>query len=88
MECPPCCRQGTVLDLPHEIICDREVEAAVSQGLPVESKPNVRYFKKHRGKLLAIAAAGGVGMLAGGPLGCLAAMCCAAGAAGAHSKLK
>jgi len=82
-----CCHSGTILDLPHNLTCDKAMEVAVSQGLPVESKKNIRYFKKHKGKLLAIAAAGGVGMLAGGPLGCLAAMCCAAGAAGAHSRL-
>ena len=73
MECSAGCRQGTILDLPHNLVCDSAMEVAVSQGLPVDSKPNPNYFNK--GKLLAMAAAGGKGLFKDGAKGCLAGIC-------------
>ena len=78
-----CCHSGTILDLPYDIVADQKMEAAMANGLTISSKKNDRYFKKGGGLLVAMAAAGGAGLMAGGPLGCLAAMCCAAGVSGA-----
>jgi hypothetical protein len=71
-----CCHSGTILDLPHNLVCDQAAEAKMSQGLPVDSKPNPNYFNK--GRLLAMAAAGGKGLLKDGAKGCLAGICGAA----------
>ena len=78
-----CCHSGTILDLPYDIVADQKMEAAMANGLTISSKKNDRYFKKGGGLLVAMAAAGAAGLMAGGPLGCLAAMCCAAGVSGA-----
>jgi hypothetical protein len=82
-----CCHSGTIMDLPYNITCDKVMEAKVAAGLAVSSTANPHYYKKG-GKLLAVAAAGGAGFLVGGPLGCLAAMCCATGAVVAHDRYK
>ncbi len=60
---------------------------AMSSGVPVQMLNNPKFSKKAQ-KLMAILAAGAAGGVVGGPLGCLAAMCCMAFATAGASAVK
>jgi len=70
MKFPPC-RQGTILDLPHNLVADEAMEAAVSEGLPVDSKPNKNYLEKGEGLLVELAKKGGAGAMAAPIAACI-----------------
>ena len=65
------CRQGTILDLPHNLVADTKMEAAVASGLPMESTANSDYFEKGQGLLVQLAKKGGAGAMAAPIASCL-----------------
>jgi hypothetical protein len=66
-----CCHSGTILDLPHNLVADEAMEAAVSEGLPVDSKPNKNYLEKGEGLLVELAKKGGAGAMAAPIAACI-----------------
>jgi len=80
-----CCHSGTIMDLEYNLAATDSNMAGLTNGTIVALPVNVKFSKKQK-RLAAILAAGAAGfVLGGGPMGCIAAMCCAAGAVGAHS---